>query len=70
MSKSPSRKKYGFSYDSNEKYVDEVVDLGYGNNFYLLTSEHLLQMTIFEKMVEFDILRSEGVLQSLENFPT
>ena len=55
MSKSPSRKKYGFSYDSNEKYFDETVDLGYGNSFHLLTSEHLLQMTIFDKMVEFDI---------------
>ena len=55
MSKSPSRKKYGFSYGSNEKYFDEVVDLGYGNSFHLLTSVHLLQMTIFEKMVEFDI---------------
>ena len=49
------RKKYGFSYDSNEKYFDEYVDLGYGNSFHLLTSEHLLQMTIFEKMIEFDI---------------
>ena len=55
MSKSPSRKKYGFSYDSNEKYFDEVVDLGHGNRFHLLTSERLLQMTFFEKMVEFDI---------------
>ena len=55
MSKSPSRKKNGFSYDSNEKYFDEFMDLGYGNGFHLLTSEHLLQMTIFEKMVEFDI---------------
>ena len=55
MSKSPSRKKYGFSYDSNEKYFEEVVDLGYGNSFYLLTNEHLQQMTIFEKMVDFDI---------------
>ena len=55
MSKSPSRKKYGFSYDSIEKYFDEVVDLGYGNSFHSLTSEHLLQMTNFEKMVEFDI---------------
>ena len=49
MSKSPSRKKYGFSYDSDDKYFDEVVDLGYGNSFHLLTDEHLLQMTIFEK---------------------
>ena len=49
------RTRDGFSYDSNEKYFDEVVDLGYGNSFHLLTSEHLLQMTIFEKMVEFDI---------------
>ena len=55
MSKSLSRKKYGFSYNSNEKYFDEVVDLGYGNSFHLLTSENLLQMTIFEKMVEFEI---------------
>ena len=55
MSESPSKKKYGFSYDSNEEYFDEVVHLGYGNSFHLLTSEHLLQMTIFEKMVEFDI---------------
>ena len=56
MSKSPSRKKYGFSYDSNEKYFDEVVDLGYRNSFYLRSSEHLQKkMTIFEKMVEFDI---------------
>ena len=54
MSKSTSRKKYGFSYDSNEKNFNEIRDLGYGNSFYLLTSEHLLQMTIFEKMVEFD----------------
>ena len=54
MSKSPSRKKYGFSYDSNETYFDEVRDLSNGNSFHLLTSEHLLQMTIFEKIVEFD----------------
>ena len=40
---------------SNGKIFDEVVDLGYGNNFYLLTSQHLLHMTIFGKMVEFDI---------------
>ena len=38
MSKSRSRKKYGFSYDSNEKNFDETVDLRYGNNFHLLTS--------------------------------
>ena len=55
MSKSTSRKKYGFSYDSNEKFFDERVDLGYGNSFHLLTSENILQMTIFETMVEFDI---------------
>ena len=59
MSKSPSRKNYGFSYDSNEKYFDEVVDLGYGKSFQLLISEPLLQMTIFEKMVEFDIFYSD-----------
>ena len=46
MSKSPSRKKYGFSYDSNEKYFDEVVDLGYGNSFHLLTNELVGRDTI------------------------
>ena len=38
-----------------KKIFDESVDLGYGNSFLLLTSEHLLQTTIVEKMVEFDI---------------
>ena len=33
MSKSLSRKKYGFSYDSNENYFDEVVDLEYVKYF-------------------------------------
>ena len=55
MSKSTSRKKYGFSYESNEKFFEEVVDLGYENSFHSPTSEHLLQMTVFEKMVEFYI---------------
>ena len=54
MSKSPSRKKYGFFYYSNEKCFDEIVDLGYRKSFYLLTSEILPQMTIFEEGVEFD----------------
>ena len=49
MSKSPSGKKYGLSYNSNEKYFDEIVDLGYIKSFHLLTSKHLLQMTIFLK---------------------
>ena len=49
MSMSPLRKKYGFLYDSSEKFFHEVVDLGYGNSFFLLTSKHLLQMTIYEK---------------------
>ena len=31
------------------------MDLGNGKIFHLLTSEHLLQMTIFEKIVEIDI---------------
>ena len=31
------------------------MDLGYGKSFHLLTSEHLLQMTMFENLVEFDI---------------
>ena len=51
MSKASSRTKYCFSYDSNEKSFDGVVDLGYGNSFHLLACELLLQMTIFEKMV-------------------
>ena len=55
MSKSTSRKKYGFSYESTENFFDEVVDLGYENSFHSLASEHLLQMTVFEKMVEFYI---------------
>ena len=55
MSKSPSIKNYGFSYDLNEKYFDENVDLGYGNSFPLFTREQLLQITVFEEMVDFDI---------------
>ena len=51
MSKSLSRTKYGFLYDSNENYSDEFVDLRYGNIFPLLTSEHSLQMTFFETNV-------------------
>ena len=39
MSKSPSREKYGFSYDSDEKNFDEIVDLGYGNSFHLFTKK-------------------------------
>ena len=62
MSKTPSRKKYRFSYDSNENYFDETVDLGYGKCFHLLSSEHFLQVTDFEQMVELtlstDIRRS------------
>ena len=55
MSKSLSRKKYGFSYNSNEKCFSEVVDLGHGNSYHLLTSKNLLQMTTFEEMLELDI---------------
>ena len=55
MSKPPSRKKYGFSNDSNKKYFNAFVDLGYDHSFCLLTREHLLQMTIFEEMTEFNI---------------
>ena len=39
MAKSTSRKKDGFSHDSKEKYLDEFVDLGYGQSFHLLTNE-------------------------------
>ena len=38
-----------------EKMLTKVLDLGYGNSFHLLTSEHLLQMIIYEKKVIFDI---------------
>ena len=31
------------------------MDLGYGKSFHTITSEHLLQMTVFEEMVELDI---------------
>ena len=55
MSKSPSRKKYGFSYDSNEKIFDEIVDVRYGKSFHLLTTDYLKQMSVFEQMLEFDI---------------
>ena len=55
MIKSPLKNKCGFSIDSNENYFVEMVDLGYGISFQLLTSEHLLQMTTFEEKVEFGI---------------
>ena len=62
MSKTPSRKKYRFSYYSNENYLDETVDLRYGKCFHLLSSERFLQVTDFEQMVELtlstDIRRS------------
>ena len=48
-SKSILRKKYGISND------DEDVDMGCGNKFHLLTSEHLQQMTVFKKLIEFDV---------------
>ena len=38
-----------------EKFFDELMDLEYGHRFHLLTSKHLIQMTIFEEIVEFDI---------------
>ena len=65
ISKSPSRKKYGFSYDSNEKIFDEVVDLGYGNSFHLLTNEHLLQMTIFEEKKWLNLTSSTEIRRSV-----
>ena len=39
----------------NRKYNDEAVDLEYRNSSHMLTWENLPQMTIFEKMVEFDV---------------
>ena len=54
-SKSILRKKYGISYDSNEKIFDENVDLVYENSFHLLTSEHLQQMTVFKKLIAIDV---------------
>ena len=47
--------KKGFSYDSNGKNFDKIVDLGYGKSFHLLTKEYLLQMTSFENIIEFDV---------------
>ena len=55
MSESRSRLKYGFSYDSNEKQIDEIVHLGYGKFFHVRSNEHLLQIIIFEELVEFGI---------------
>ena len=62
-SKSPSRKQYGFSHDSNEKLFDEINDLGYVNSFHLLITELLMQIITFEKIVDFCHLskRSEEV---------
>ena len=71
MSESTSRKKYGFSYDWNEKIVDELVDLGYGNSFHLLSSEHLLERFFLKNGWIWHFLHVfEEVFQSLENFPT
>ena len=36
-------------------FSDEIVDVGYGKIFFLLTTEKLLQMSFFEQMVDFDI---------------
>ena len=55
MSKSHSRKNYGYSYDSNKKSVEKIVDLGYRNSFHMHKSEYLLQMTFFEELFEFNI---------------
>ena len=65
MSNSPSRKNNGFSYDSNEKHFDEIVDPGYGHSFHFPTSKQLLQMTNFEEMVELDIFYSNPKKYSL-----
>ena len=39
--------------------TEEVAELGYGNSFYLLTSDYLLQMTVFEEMVWNDIFYTD-----------
>ena len=59
MSKTLSRKKYGLSYESNEKFFDEIADVGHGNSFHLLASDNLLEMIAFEEMVQFDTLYRE-----------
>ena len=65
-------KSTGFHMIQMKKKFDEVVDLGYGNSFHLLTSEHLLQMTIFENMVEFDIFYRDPkkCFSPFRSFPT
>ena len=55
MPNTTCKMKHGFSYNSNENYFNEVADTGYRKNFHLLTSEHLLQVTVFEEMVECEI---------------
>ena len=55
MFKSSSRKNTAFHMIQRKKN-DEVLDLGYRKNFRLLTSEYLLQMTVFERMVDYDII--------------
>ena len=33
---------------------NENADLGYGKSFQLLTSEHILRMTAFKEIIDFD----------------
>ena len=48
-------KKNLFSYNLDEQNFDKNADLGDGKSFQLLTSEHLLKMTAFREMIDFDI---------------
>ena len=56
MSKSPSRMDYEFSHQSIQKKIVEFVNLGYGNTFHLLASEHLLQMNFWNKWLNLTYL--------------
>ena len=68
MSKTHSKKEYGFSYDSNENFFDKIAGLRYGKNFYLLTKEVSLQLIVFEEMVELDIFYRDPKFQSFRSF--
>ena len=43
-----------FPCGSNEKKVDEIIDLEWGNVFHLLTMTDLLQISNFAEMIDFD----------------
>ena len=58
-----------FSYGSNEIFFDKIAGLRYGKSFYLLTKEDLLQIIVFEEIVELDIFYRDPKFQSFRSFP-